>query len=144
MLVLRTDWRAEYVRASANCREVLSVSVREINRRTAADLLRHFHAYTRVVCRTDEEMGILHAALQELDVPLFILDSDPQTGRPTGLYPDNMVCVPDPPIPDEHPLVTPWDDEALVVEQIIAEEPQGPMGWRFALYALQDASDIPF
>ena len=121
MLILRTDWREdEHARPSHECfvnREDLSVA-------SARRMIEHMLGHILVVCRTDEEQGILHATLDMLDLRY------------------EEVGVPDPPLPADRILES-WEDMVIVIDQ--PEVPWGVAPRRtFQMYQLLSYDDIPF
>ena len=132
MLVVRTSWNRETDCSVADLeRENLWIMQEPIHARTAREMICEFEANgvqqcwgeLRFVCKTDEELGILHGTLAALDIPL------------------ERVAPPDPPNGENWPLTEAFD-VALVVEQPEVEWGQ-PIRRSYRLYRLAP-DDIPF
>jgi hypothetical protein len=80
----------------------------------------------RFVCRSDEEMGIIHGTLAALGIP------------------QNAVAVPDPPTSENHVLLEEYDAAIVIETHILDLEPEADPTWRrFTRYQLMPW-DIPF
>lgn len=80
----------------------------------------------RFVCRSDEEMGIIHGTLAALGIP------------------QDAVAVPDPPTSENHALLEEYDTAIVIETHNLYLEPEADPTWRrFTRYQLMPW-DIPF